>query len=265
MTACVLAFPETAPNRNPNMSRPPSSSDQNRKPAPKPPAQGDALHFLIKDANQDGGSHKGYRRHSLFHSRFVRAMKLLLPAGAVLLLGAMLLWPQLQAESKRFNIGLSGLDPRHPDRLKVVNARYQGIDGQGQPYEVLAESAFETKEGSREIALDAPSADLLENSGAWVLSNAPEGVYNRDTQQLRLTGGVTLFHDKGYTFSSPTAVLDMKNGYAYGTDPAMAYGPGGEIKGEAGFEILDKGRRILFKGKSRLILRPGGSFDVSNP
>ncbi|SBW11135.1 conserved hypothetical protein [uncultured Alphaproteobacteria bacterium] len=218
------------------------------------------LRFLSVAAARAADSRQGS-----FYSRFVRLMKLLLPAAAALLFGAILLWPQLQSERNRFQIGLSGIDPRHPDRLRVVNARFRGTDAENQPFTVTAESAFETESGARSVALDAPSADLALNDGGWVIARAPEGEYDRDAEILKLTGGVSVFHDNGYTFESPTARLALRQGEAEGDDPAQAYGPAGEIRGESGFNILDKGRRIVFKGKSRLIIRPGVRSDAPRP
>lgn len=228
----------------------------------QPPTRPEApdLQFLSVAAARAANTRQGS-----FYSRFVRMMKLLLPAAAALLFGAILLWPQLQGERNRFQIGLSGIDPRYPDRLRVVNARFRGTDTDNQPYTVTAEAAFETESGSRSVALDAPTADLALNDGAWVIARAPEGEYDRTAEILHLFGGVSVFHDNGYTFESQTARLALHGGTAEGDDPAEAHGPAGEIRGESGFIILDKGRRILFKGKSRLVIRPGVSTDAPRP
>ncbi len=229
--------------------------------APEPPrAPGPDLRFLSAAAARAAGS-----RQNSFYSRFVRAMKLVLPAAAALLLGAILLWPQLQAEKNRFQIGLSGLDPRHPDRLRVLNARYRGTDADKQPFTVTAESAYETEAGSHTVALEAPAADLALNDGGWVIARAPEGEFDRDDEILTLTGGVSIFHDNGYAFATPAARLTLHDGRAEGDQPAEAHGPAGEVRGEGGFVIIDKGRRILFKGKSRLVIRPGVNADAQRP
>lgn len=219
------------------------------------------LQFLTKSSGPEA------RRGNSFYSRFVRFMRLFLPVSAAILLGAILVWPQLKTEANRFRLGLglSGVDSSHPDRLKVVNANFQGTDSKGQPFNVTAETAYEDQTGAKDVVLDVPAADLTQMDGTLISSQAPEGSYNRDTELLKLWGGVIIFHDKGYTFETPTAQLMLKDGRAVGQDPAIAYGPDGEIRGQDGFEILDKGRRILFKGKSRLILHPGGKFHVSRP
>lgn len=235
-------------------------TEQRAAPAPgEPPERPEApdLQFLSVAAARAADTRQGS-----FYSRFVRMMKLLLPAAAALLLGAILAWPQLQTERNRFQLGLSGIDPRYPDRLRVVNARFRGTDSQNQPFTVTAEAAFERESGSRTVALDAPTADLALTDGGWVLARAPEGEFDRTTEILNLSGGVSVFHDNGYTFESPTARLSLHQGTAEGDDPAEAHGPAGEIRGESGFIILDKGRRIVFKGKSRLVIRPGVSSDA---
>ncbi len=234
-----------------------------RRPAPEPidaPAApgGDAtpdLRFLTAATGAEA------LRSASLYSRFVRAMKLALPASAALLFGAILLWPQLQAERNRFHVALSGIDPRHPDRLRIVNARYRGTDHDQQPFMVTAESAHEIDPKTRLVALEAPAADLGLANGGWVIARSPEGTYDRDREVLSLTGGVSVFHDNGYAFFSNSARVILHQGRAEGEEPAIAHGPLGEVKGDSGFVIVDKGRRILFKGKSRLILRPGVKTD----
>lgn len=203
----------------------------------------------------------GALRRASLYSRFVRAMKLALPAAAALLSGAILLWPQFQAERNRFHVALSGIDPRHPDRLRVVNARFRGTDRDQQPFMVTAESAHEIDPATRLVALESPAADLGMKDGGWVIARAPEGTYDRSAEILRLTGGVSVYHDNGYAFYSNSARVSLQLGRAEGDEPAIAHGPLGEVKGTTGFVIVDKGRRILFKGKSRLILRPGVKTD----
>jgi len=230
--------------------------------APQPEPQGSAdpvplsraeLDFLA-DARSHGGTGRRPR-----HSAFVKAMKRVLPALAALLLGAMLLWPQIQAERNRFQLKISGIDPRFPDRLRMINARFQGIDDDNQPYTVTTESAHEIKPDSRIYALESPAADLALKDGTWAMLRAPEGTFDRNVDVLKLQGGVSGFHDTGYEFTTSAARVLLREGKAEGDDPAFGHGPAGEIEGAQGFVATDKGRRILFKGKARLLIRPGVS------
>jgi len=66
---------------------------------------------------------------------------------------------------------------------------------------------------------------------------------------------VNLFHDRGYELRTAAADIFIKQGIARGNKPVLGHGPLGTIR-STGFRILDSGRRVLFTGKSRLILHP---------
>ncbi len=79
----------------------------------------------------------------------------------------------------------------------------------------------------------------------------------KDNEVLHLDGEVDLFHDTGFEMHTPSATVDLKNGTAAGDQPVRGHGPTGALNA-AGFRILDGGKRILFTGKARLVLSPGG-------
>jgi lipopolysaccharide export system protein LptC len=107
------------------------------------------------------------------------------------------------------------------------------------------------------IDLAFPKADITLRSGVWLALSAETGLFNRKQQVLNLRGGVTLFHDMGYELRTPSADIFMKRGIASGDQPVTGQGPIGTIR-SAGFRILDGGKRVLFTGKSRLVLYPKG-------
>ncbi len=72
---------------------------------------------------------------------------------------------------------------------------------------------------------------------------------------LDLKGGVIMFHDMGYEFHTPRASIDMANRSARGDSPVQGQGPFGQISA-AGFRLLENGERIIFTGKTRLVLFP---------
>ena len=70
-----------------------------------------------------------------------------------------------------------------------------------------------------------------------------------------MTGAVNLFHDSGFEVRTETAQIDLKNGAATGNAFVEGQGPFGHLSGE-GFHLLNKGKTIYFKGKSKLIFHP---------
>src|SRR5690348_141304 len=75
------------------------------------------------------------------YSRFVGLAKRVLPGFAVLLLLLVAIWPHMQTEIAHVHFTLPRLDPREAQDLRMVNARYTGIDRDGRPFVVTADVA----------------------------------------------------------------------------------------------------------------------------
>ncbi len=190
------------------------------------------------------------------YSRFVQLMKLILPAIAVLLAATVVILPQIQERAEGFRLGLAAISVTDSSGQKLVNARYTGADSKKQPYTVTADTAAPLDAQSNTIALDKPKADITLDNGTWIALSALAGLYSRPDQMLELSGGVNLFHDSGYEFRTTMALVDLAKGAAYGDKAVEGQGPFGTVK-SAGFQVLDKGARIVFTGKSTLTLYPG--------
>lgn len=198
------------------------------------------------------------------YSRFVTLAKLLLPTVAVALIAAVFIWPQLQPRDSGFNLGFSELKIGDAERLRMINPRYTGLDQNQLPYEVTAEVANQDSPKADDIELEKPKADMTLSDGTWIAIEAPEGNYGQKTQLLDLSGGVNLFHDSGYEFNSPTARVDLTKGTAEGNERIVGHGPFGDAEGE-GFRLLDKGKTIIFTGKSKVVLYSEGDSSPQPP
>src|SRR5690606_16376386 len=139
--------------------------------------------------------------------------------------------------------------------LNMINARYTGVDDNRRPFTVTASSANQEDANSPLIALAQPKADIILEDGSWLALTASDGLYNKSTNMLELTGEVNLFHDEGYEFHTPSATFDLKAGDAHGVEPVAGQGPFGQLDAQ-GFVIHDRGQRVVFTGKSKLVLYP---------
>ncbi|MBM3547086.1 MAG: LPS export ABC transporter periplasmic protein LptC [Alphaproteobacteria bacterium] len=195
------------------------------------------------------------RRRFRFGSRGVTFLKVTLPLIALVLLGLVLAWPRLNPDPREFRLGAGNVTAVvDADSSRMLKPRYVGMDESNQPFTVVAETATHAGSADR-IQLASPKADVTMKDGSWVAVNAKEGLYDRVRQTLGLRGQVQVFHDAGYEFHTEAADVDMAAGTAVGNQRVEGQGPFGHLTAE-GFEILDKGGRILFTGKARLELRP---------
>lgn len=190
------------------------------------------------------------------YSRFVSAMKFVLPIFALILIGLVLVWPQLRGTDNRFKIGFSGIEAREAEGLNMVNARYMGTDAKNQPFSVTADIAKNLKPDATLVELEMPKADMTLEDGSWLVLTANTGAYNQPEKTLSLKGAVNLFHDSGYEIRTSSADIDLGKNLASGNEPVAGQGPFGELRAQ-GFILQNNGSVISFTGKSHLILYPG--------
>lgn len=189
------------------------------------------------------------------YSRFVGLMRVALPLVAGAIIALVIAWPELGEKRSSFTLGMSRITVNDSGGQTIVNPRFTGIDRAQRPYTVTADAATQSQETPNEINLAFPKADLTLGDGAWVAVTAANGLYDRKAEALTLSGGVDLFHDKGYELHTPSARIALGDGSAEGDEPVRGQGPLGTIEGR-GFRMLERGRRLLLSGKSRLVLHP---------
>lgn len=189
------------------------------------------------------------------YSFFVGFMKVLLPATAAALVLLVLAWPQFTIEEESFRLSVSKLAPGQAESLTMLNARFEGIDDTDRPYTVTADIATQSENDKDLVTLERPKADITLADGAWLVLTAKSGEYHRETQVLDLTGAVNLFHDKGFELRTEAARILLDEGMAEGAQPVQGQSNIGTIEAE-GFRVLDRGARIFFLGRSKMVFLP---------
>ncbi len=201
------------------------------------------------------------RRLAPGYSRFVSAMKVVLPAVAVALVALVVMWPHLDPKEQRFAIGFATVRTSGPEDPSMVNARYLGTTKSRQPFSITADLARNMGDDASRVELEMPKADVTLKDGSWLVLTSETGVYSHADRHLTLVGAVNLFHDSGYEFRTSEVAFDLAEGIAVGTVPVTGQGPFGDLKAQ-GFRLVDKARTIWFAGKARLVLYPGLSGDT---
>ncbi len=185
----------------------------------------------------------------------VAVAKRVLPLAALGLLAVIALWPEIEGAEDRGRLAFKRVLQVRPDAVRVVEPRYQGIDEQGRPFTLTAQTA--TQAGSSDVVgLDQPRADLLLSDGAWVYIESREGRFDRPRNHLDLTGAVTVHHDDGTQFVTERAAVDLAASAAQGDRPVAAQGPFGNLTAE-GFRLSERGQVVVFTGRSRAVLEGG--------
>ena len=195
------------------------------------------------------------RARMIRRSRIIAALKYGLPSIAVVMLFAVVIWPQLQPRVDRFRMGLAALQEGRGDEPTAVNARYEGVDRKGRPFLITADEVVNLRADSDKVELHAPHADLTLNKGGWLSLTAARGIYNKKAEILDLSEDVTLFQDGGHQFATSMATIDLINGNASGTEPVEGHGPFGDMQAE-GFRVIDEGLTVFLDGRARMTIFP---------
>jgi lipopolysaccharide export system protein LptC len=188
------------------------------------------------------------------YSRFVGMMKIALPSVAGFLVLLVILLPQFRRDEGRYRIDTEMSDAAGGESLSMSNARYFGTDDEGQPYSVVASGVRQRAENQDAIELREPAAEISLNGGKFLSARASAGLYNRSEKKLDLSGEVDVGEENGYRFRTSSALVNLDEGSASGTQPVTGEGPLGTLAADGGFRLLDRGRTVHFDGKARLVL-----------
>jgi lipopolysaccharide export system protein LptC len=190
------------------------------------------------------------------YGRGARIAKVVLPMVALGLAGLIFAWSQINPNVPRIPLSETELAPEEIDAITMENARFASVDDEGRSFNITAARAIQSADDDKYIHLRRPQADIVLGDGTNIAIQSDAGGLQRDTRVLDLSGSVTLVQDGGYEFQTTTARIDLKRRTATGDAPVEGHGPRGEIHAD-GFEIMDEGARIVFRGRSRAIFRPG--------
>ena len=190
------------------------------------------------------------------YARVVRVLRYALPAIAALMIGLVVAWPQLIGGGAGLIAPM--LAPEQLDGIDVMrmnNPRYVGRTKDAEPFEVSAASAYLDPAEPDRIHLERVAADIAMAGKRDVHLLAASGLYDREAEDVNLSGGIELTTSDGYRFETPSALLNLERGRVFGREPIAGAGPAGTIAADR-FEFRDGGDRLRFMGRVRVTLHP---------
>ncbi len=195
---------------------------------------------------------------SLRYSRFVGVMKFALPLTAAALMGLVLGWPDTGPPRVAPRLVFAPGTGTANENLGMERARFTGLDRRQQPFVVTAGSVTPAGTNLDRVLLTDLQADMTLANGAWASLMATSGTFDRALRTLELSGAVDIYADNGLELHTRGAFIDIGSGTAVGKTAVNGQGPFGLLRA-TGFEIQDRGERLLFSGRVKLTVYPASS------
>ncbi len=170
------------------------------------------------------------------YGRYVRMMKLVLPALAGVIILVLVVVPMFAASESGFTLDFAELTD-YDDKIRMVAPQFAGVDKKGRVFNVKAEFAWRDAADDDLVNLDVISADVTLKSGPWLALDSLSGTYRTDDEILTLLGLVNVYSDVGYEVHGRNIRLDIPVGKASSTEAVYGQGPFGVF--EAGGMELD--------------------------
>ena len=193
-------------------------------------------------------------RRMRHHSRMVVSLKVLLPSLAALLIGLVILWPQLLARQDEAISIISETDAAPQDQM-MVNPRFFTVDGKGEPLNMTAENAYELPGETRRIRLNNVKADIVLKDNRFLALDAAAAVYFQSKDLVELSESVNLYSEDGFELNTTQAQIGLKDQNLTGTEETFVRTPMGTAVSD-GFEIRDGGTVVRLTGKTKVVFYP---------
>jgi lipopolysaccharide export system protein LptC len=213
-----------------------------RSAAPSPPQR--ALDRLLRSEKGSAAGARGY-------TKFVRAMRLVLPLLAVGIVGIVVSWPRV--EERMTAPPVVAPEQQTVGQNELINPRFESQDSQSQPYTVTAARAVQSSANPDIVFLEKPVGDINLSDGAWIAAEAQKGAFDQKAQTLVLEGAVKLFHDKGYEMKTEKLLVDMAARTAFSDVAVAGQGPAGTLVA-TGLKADNMKGQVIFTGPVTLTL-----------
>jgi lipopolysaccharide export system protein LptC len=127
--------------------------------------------------------------------------------------------------------------------LAMTKPRLTGADDAGNPFVITADVAIQDPKHLHRGSMKNIEADMTMGDGRWVTVTATKGVFDMDSNGLKLRGGIAVYSDAGYELHTQKVDVDMKKGLFRGPGTVTGHGPLGSLRADR-FEFDRRSQRL---------------------
>ena len=187
------------------------------------------------------------------YSKFIKAIKFIFLGISILMLILIVI------NNRQNQIKIVGEKFSYTEKIDgsinqvLVKPIFMGLNKKEQPFKVTASKATRFKEESDTFYLENPIGEILIDNDKYFL-RGNSGIYDKNIQELKINGDVKFNNNLDLKFSTTEVLFDFKEQVLVGEKAVSGYRNNSKIDSE-GIRILNKENKIIFTGKTKLILK----------
>ena len=187
------------------------------------------------------------------YSKFIKTVKFIFLAISILMLVLIII------NNRQNQIKIVGEKFSYTEKIDgsinqvLVKPIFMGLDKKEQPFKVTASKATRFKEESNTFYLENPVGEILIDNDKYFLSGN-NGIYDKNIQELKINGDVKFNNNLDLKFSTTEVLFDFKDQVLFGEKAVSGYRNNSKIDSQ-GIKILNKENKIIFTGKTKLLLK----------
>lgn len=190
------------------------------------------------------------------HSVMVGILKLLLPLIAVLLIVLVIMWPTIEEQVEAGGPTEGTPEFQASGEAQIINPRFTGLDEAGRPFEIEGDLAYQDIDNPELIDLDnlRGTINLSDDETARIESDF--GHFDQNKGEVELRGNVVVSHDQGAVFRTGEIIVNINENHVWGNEAVEAETDEAHVTA-TGFEVLDGGATVIFRGPARMVIEQG--------
>ena len=185
----------------------------------------------------------------------VRALKVVLPMVAILLLGMMFMMTKNVPELTEIPFASGALKERSKSE-QVAKPNYMGMTKDGDVLNVFADTLTSENEEMSELLAMRPKSEIKTKDGRVIHLTSDSGLLRNKTDLFSMEGGVEILTSDGYQFNAQKVNVRLDQTWAFAFGPVTGLGPGGtfsagslEIKRSSETDAL----KFYLKGRVKVL------------
>jgi len=196
------------------------------------------------------------------HSRLVKRLRIILPAIALVAIGAVWATARVIPGDLASLVAMSGIDVKS-NSVVMQHPHISGFEGTRRAYEVRADSATQNLDDPKVVTFHTIVGRFGLDQAGEASVNAPTGVYNGNNNTLLLPDGGQMKTTNGYQGSFSEASIDLDKGTLVSTKSVFFSSSDGSIHAN-GVTVTERGKRLLFSNGVSVKFVPPDTL-LSNP